>query len=71
MSVTSRTCHKLSYRYFGPYEVEAKVGSVAYKFKLPPHSTIHPVFHVSLLKKVKGSVPVSFCPMPLDTSSQQ
>lgn len=34
-SVTSRANHKLSFRYFGPYEIDNKVGSVAYKLKLP------------------------------------
>jgi hypothetical protein len=34
--VTSRIGPKLSYRYFGPFQVEAQVGSVAYKLKLPP-----------------------------------
>jgi hypothetical protein len=61
----------LSYRYFGPYEVEAKVGPITYKLKLPSHSSIHPAFHVSLLKKVTGKVDVPFSPLPLDTSPQQ
>ena len=67
----ARICQKLSYRYFGPYEVEAKVGPVAYKLKLPPNSSIHPVFHASLLKKVTGNVDVPFSPLLLDISSQQ
>ena len=43
---------KLSPRYIGPYEIMSKVGTVAYKLKLPPElSRIHDTFHVSMLRK--------------------
>jgi hypothetical protein len=50
-TLAHRQSQKLASKYYGPYEVLARNGIVAYKLKLPLSATIHLVFHVSLLKK--------------------
>jgi hypothetical protein len=42
---------KLSHRWIGPYPIEQVVSKVAYKLRLPDNMHIHPVFHVSVLKR--------------------
>ena len=46
--------NKLSPKYYGPYNVLKNIGTMAYKLELPTSSRVHPVFHVSCLKKVIG-----------------
>ncbi|WMV32223.1 hypothetical protein MTR67_025608 [Solanum verrucosum] len=46
---------KHSPRYIGPYRISKRVGNVAYELELPQElAAVHPVFHVSMLKKCKG-----------------
>ncbi|KAI0500090.1 hypothetical protein KFK09_018298 [Dendrobium nobile] len=58
-TMAQRRNEKLTARYFGPFEVEEKIGEVAYRLRLPPTARIHPVFHVSQLRKVVGEHAVS------------
>ena len=43
---------KLSPRFIGPFEILKKIGAVAYQLALPPAlEGVHPVFHVSMLRR--------------------
>ena len=46
--------NKLSPKYYGPYKVLQKISTMAYKLELPTSFQVHPIFHVSCLKKVIG-----------------
>ncbi|WMV45424.1 hypothetical protein MTR67_038809 [Solanum verrucosum] len=54
---------KLSPRFVGPYQILRRVGKVVYELELPNElASVHPVFHVSVLKKCVGD-PTSIVPL--------
>ena len=43
---------KISSKFIGPFEILEMVGTFAYRLALPPSmSSVHEVFHVSMLRK--------------------
>jgi hypothetical protein len=54
-SLKAEHCQKLAPKFYGPYTVLKRVGKITYQLALPSQSKLHPVFHVSCLKKVIGT----------------
>jgi len=50
-TVANRANQKHAYKYFGPFKILQRIGSVAYKLDLPATTKIHSVIHVSQLKR--------------------
>ena len=70
-SVLRRGNHKLSFRYFGPYNIMRCINPVAYEVDLPTEARIHPNFHVAQLRKVlkPGTLVSSSIPCSTDVVS--
>lgn len=67
-SIAHRPKSKLQPRYCGPFRVSKVISDVAYKLDLPPSMRVHPVFHVSVLKRYmdpKGQFPQRHVEPPL------
>jgi hypothetical protein len=64
-----RNALKLTSKWYGPFIVLQKIGSIAYRLQLPPSSQIYDVFHVNQLKKHLGKEAIPNPNLPLVTSS--
>jgi hypothetical protein len=62
--VVNHPCPKLALKYFGPYKVLDRVGTMAYRLELPSSSQIHHVFHVSQLKSFTPDYTPIFADLP-------
>jgi hypothetical protein len=67
-SAALRKNKKLSMKYFGPFKVLEKIGTVAYKLELPSTARIRPISPVSQLKLFKGNAYEPYMPLPLTVS---
>jgi hypothetical protein len=70
-SVATRSNNKLCFKFFGPYQILERIGMVAYKLRLPANSTVHPVFHVSQLKRAIGRDSTLIPQLPCDSQAVQ
>ena len=61
LKMPAYTRRKFVPRWLGPFVVEEAPG-VSYRLKLPPTIKVHPVFHVSLLKRWHGPAPSTETP---------
>ncbi|KAH0655105.1 hypothetical protein KY285_029987 [Solanum tuberosum] len=71
LSMRLQKGHKLGRRYFGPFKVIKRIGEVAYKLELPVEAKIHPVFHVSVLKRCLGEPIQQVTPLQLQDCPDQ
>lgn len=64
LSLAQRKNLKPNPKFFGPFKILSKIGAVVYKLKLSSNSKLHPVFHVSLLKKGIGDQDIASPMLP-------
>jgi hypothetical protein len=54
-SVHKQNSYKLSAKYYDPYTIIKKIRTITYKLQLHATVVVHPIFHVSQLKKHVGN----------------
>ena len=60
---------KLRLQYLNPFSIIQRIGPDVYKLQIPPPTArIHPVFHVSVLKKCYGDHQQLYVPLPRITN---
>jgi hypothetical protein len=64
MAIKDKAAAKLAPRYYGPFQVIERIGSLAYRLHLPAKARIHDVFHVVFLKKFEGDAPSVLAALP-------
>ena len=57
--------HQSFDRVNSPYQILERIEAIAYKLQLPTGSVVHPVFHVSLLRKKVGEVAIVSQALPI------
>jgi hypothetical protein len=66
VAIKDKAAAKLAPQFYGPYEVLERIGSLAYRLRLPAKARIHDVFHVAYLKKFeRPTAPIVIAPLPL------
>jgi len=59
-TIARRINQKLAPKYYGPFPIIQKIGAVSYKVQLPESTIVHPIFHISQLKKAIGNHVVEY-----------
>jgi len=68
-SLATRANPKLAFRYFGPFQVLQRVGGTSYRLQLPESCLIHPVIHVSQLRRAVPPATEVLADLPVSTTT--